>query len=321
MKVATASAARVASWNAARHGAIGQCRSHRGIKTPSVWLLCTGAFAVLPELFVSGVVWLVALAVLPGAIAVVCATVLALPLLVVSVRRSTRWVRVLLGARAATPAERSVLQPALARITAAGITETQEVKVLLRRRPTTRNRPALALRSGGSSNAWVLVISADVALSTTSGPSTTEVTTLLAHAIGRRRASGELAKRCALRHVVWCVPGRIVADVVHRIPVSRGGALPHLLSAVRLLGLHVLARGIAEGQPAIWWILLSILAASCLTPRLGRRWQAHLDAGGMQAVRALDRRARHDAQTPYRQATSASTRAAHLHLVPQPPPG
>lgn len=321
MDVDTASAARVASWNAARHGTSGRCQSRSAIKTPSVWLLCAGAVAVLPELFIGGVVWLIALAVLPGTVAVVCATALALLLLAVSMRRSARWVRVLLRARAATPAERAVLQPALARIAAAGITETQEADVLLRRRPTARKRTARALRSGGSSSAWVLVISEDLTLSTTREPRTTEIATLLAQAIGRHRAAGELAGRYALTHAVWCAPGRVAADAVQSMPISRLATLRPLLGAGRLVALLVLACGISEGQPRIWSILLSVLAASCLTPRLARRWQAHLDAGGMQAINALQRRARHDAQTSCRRATLASTRAAHLQLVPKPRPG
>lgn len=320
MDVSTACAALVAPCDAARPWVSGRRRSRSGIKAPSVWLLCAGAVAVLPDLFVSGVVWLVALAVLPGTIAVVGATLLILVLLVVSVRRPTRWVRVLLGARAATPAERAVLQPALARLAAAGVAEAQEAEVLLRRRRTTHARLALALRSGGSSSAWVLLISDDLTHAAAQVPSTIEVTTLLAHAIGRHRAAGKLAGRCALMRATWCVPGRIVADVVHRMPVNRASAPSHLLSAVRLLGLLVLARGIAEGEPWTWSILLSILAASCLKPRLDRRWHAHLDAGGKQAVQALQRQAMRDPQALTRQSTTCETRTAHLQLLPQPPP-
>lgn len=287
-------------------------------RPPSAWLMCVGVVAVAPDILVSGVVWLLALAVLPGVVACTCATLAVVLLVTMAVRRPALGARVLLGARVATPIERDALQPALARL-ADALTQTPHVEVLVRRARDARARPAIALRSRPGSDSWVLVVPADLAHATTTGPSTTEISTLMAHAIGRHQAAGRLVGRCVLAHAAWCSPIRLIAVAADRFPSPHTAAIRHLARVAGAAVLMALTQDISDGRLGPGCVLALPIAANYVRPAARRRWQAHLDNGGAEKAQALHRRSTPSARHHLRQQSLGTTRDTPLRLVPTEP--
>lgn len=240
------------------------------MQPPSAWLMCVGVVAVGPDILVSGVVWLLALTVLPGVVACICATLAVILLVTTAVWEPALGVRVLLGARAPTPIEADALQPALMRLADAASTQTPHVEVSVRRARHTRARLALALRSRPGSDSWVLVVRADLAHAATGGPSTTEVSTLMAHAIGRHQAAGKLVGRCVLAHAVWCLPVRLLPTGAGRMPIPVAAAVRHPVSVGGPLALVALAHDLSDGRPGPGFALAVLISAYCGRPAARR---------------------------------------------------
>lgn len=288
------------------------------MRPPSPWLMCVGVVAVGPDILVSGVFWLLALAVLPGVVA--CAALAAVLLVTMAVRRPALGARVLLGARAATPTERDALQPALARLADSALTETLHVDVFVRRGRHARARTAIALRSGPGSNSWVLVVTADLGHAATTGPCTTEVSTLMAHAIGRHEAAGRFVGRCVLAHAAWCLPLRLMALAAERFPSHHAAAVRHLVGVAGAVVLMALAQDVRDGRLGPGCVLALPVSAYCLRRAARHRWQTHLDNGGAEKARALHRRSTPGARHHLQQQSLGTTRDTQLRLVPTEPP-
>lgn len=286
----------------------------------SAWLTCVGVVAVGPDLLVSGVLWLLALAVLPGVVACICATLGVVLLVTMAVWKPALGARVLLGARVATTMERDALQSALVRIADAALTQAPHVEVLVWRGRGARARPAIALRSGTGSVSRVLVVPADLAQAATTGMSTAEVSTLMAHAMGRREVADTLVCRCVVAHAAWCLPGRLLAMGAGHMPAPLTAAVRHAVSVGGPLAMLAMAHDLSDGGPGPCFALAVLITAHCGRPAARRSWNAHVEKGGANMVGVLHRRLTPDERRRRRQPSPVTTRRAHLRLVPTEPP-
>lgn len=237
------------------------------------------AVTLLPPLVVSFVLFTVVVALAPPAAALplFLAAVLLLGGLAVG-QCEAPAVRLLCGARAASPEERQVLGGVLAGLAAIGI-EDLDVQVRRRQRPSTLAVEVLGRRS--------LVVTPGLVEAVYRGwVATDEVVALVGQAVGAHRA---LRPRCEVAVLAATTPWRAVVRVFRGVGAAFAWA-PFMRTAWALRGVVAVicvVQSAAEGRAAAGILGGAVLGLTFVVPAASRVLQARTEQAGDRFVAGL----------------------------------
>ncbi len=230
-----------------------------------------------PAVVASCLLWVIALALVPPAVALLAflAGVAVLVLFAVGVGECTA-VRLLCASRSATPTEEQALAPLAARLAILGIARGREVLIRSRVGPRT---PHAQLVGGGALvvTPWLVEAPARGRLSLD------EAVAIVVHADARHRAENPRAEVLML---VVTLPYRgilaiaaVVANAVSWVPF-----LSFAWSVRGVVGVIAVAQQSAEGRPLLGVFAGTVVALTYLVPAASRAMAARVEAAADAAV-------------------------------------
>lgn len=232
----------------------------------------------IPAVVASCLLWVIALALMPPAVALLAflAGVAVLVLFAVGVGECTA-VRLLCASRSATPTEEQALAPLAARLAILGIARGREVLIRSRVGPRT---PHAQLVGGGALvvTPWMVEAPARGRLSLD------EAVAMVVHADARHRAENPRAEVLML---AMTLPYRVILAIIAAGVANAASWVPFLRFAwsVRgVVGVVTVAQQSAEGRPLLGVFAGTVVALSYLVPAASRAMAARVEAAADAAV-------------------------------------